>query len=158
MTDFQFVNTDCFDEGSPKPFSESRYFCAICDRKLGDIRLTDEELEHFKTKHGFNCNICFKVYRNLQTLSEHQIEHFNDKDFKVACIECTNLSKTFETGCGTLDEIYTKNDVRSEFFCERCNRCFDDKNKYLQHLRDHNDRTVYNCDDCNGIKIIGWQR
>lgn len=156
MTDFQFVNTDNFDLGPPKSFAENRFFCAICDRKLNDIRLTDDELERLKTKNGFNCNVCYKVYRSLKMLKEHQVEHFNGKDFKVACIECTNLSKTFDTGI--LDEIYTKNDVRSEFFCEMCDRCFDGKNKYLQHVRDHNDRTVYTCDYCIGIKIIGWER
>lgn len=160
MTDFQFVNTDNFDQEPLKSFSENRYFCAICDRKLNDIRLADEELERFKTKHGFNCNVCYKAYRSLKLLMEHQNEHFKDNNFKVACVECTNLSKTFASGCDILEigEIYTKNDVRSEFFCETCDRCFDDNNKYMQHVRDHFDRTVYTCDYCNGLKIIGWER
>ncbi len=158
MTDFQFVNTDNIDL---KPLSENRYFCAICDRKLNDIHLTDEELEErFKTKFGFSCNICYSVHRSLNALKEHQNEHFTEEHLTVACIECTNLSKTFDTGCDDLEigEIYTKNDVRSELNCERCDRYFDDKNRYLQHVRDHNDRTVYTCDNCNGIKIIGWER
>lgn len=157
MTDFQFVNTDNFDQIALKSLGENRYFCAVCDRKLNDIRLTDLELERFQCKNGFNCNVCYKVYRSIKMLKEHQLQdHFNEKDLKVACIECTNLSKTFDTGI--LDEIYTKNDVRSEFFCEICDRCFDDKIKYLQHVRDHYDRTVYTCEYCNGMKIIGWER
>lgn len=160
MTDFQFVNTDTFDQEHPKSLTESRYFCAICDRKLNDIRLADEELERFKTKHGYPCNVCYKAYRSLKLLKEHQMDHFNDKDLLVACVECTNVAKTFDTGCGIMEigEIYTKNDVRSEFFCESCDRCFDDRMKYLQHVRDHYDRMVYTCDYCNGIKIIGWER
>lgn len=158
MTDFQFVNTDDFDL---KQIHENRYFCAVCDRKVNDIRLTDEELERFKTKHGYHCNVCYKIYRSVIMLKEHQIaEHFAVKDLKVACIECTILSKTFDNSCGLqeIGEIYTKHDVRSEFCCETCDRYFDDKSKYLQHVRDHNDRTVYSCDRCNGIKIIGWER
>ncbi|KAJ6636060.1 Zinc finger protein [Pseudolycoriella hygida] len=160
MTDFQFVNTDNFDQGSLKPLSENRYFCAICDRKLNDVRLTDDELERFKTNNGFNCNICFKLYRSINSLKDHQIEHFNGNELKVACVECTNLSKTLDAACEIVEigEIYTKNDVRSEYYCETCDRCFDDKNKYKQHIRDHYDRIVYTCDDCNGTKIIGWER
>ncbi|XP_037036664.1 zinc finger protein 845-like isoform X1 [Bradysia coprophila] len=157
MTEFQFVNTDHFDQ---KTLTDNRYFCEICDRKLNDIRLTDDDFDRFKTKHGYNCNICYKVYRNLNALKEHQSQHFNGNDLKVACIECTSLSKTLDTGCDILEigEIYTKNDVRSEFHCEKCDRFFDVRSKYVQHLRNHYDRTVYTCDYCNGIKIIGWER
>lgn len=163
MTDFQFVNTDNYDQQEPLPLSENRYFCAICDRKLNDIHLTDDEItERFKTKNGFTCNVCYQVHRSLKMLKEHQMEHFTENDFKVACVECTNLSKTFDTS-GILDDVYTKNDVRSELLCEICDRCFDDKTndgkiKYLRHIRDHYDRTVYTCDYCNGMKIVGWER
>lgn len=157
MTEFQFVNTDNID---PKTLSENRYFCEICDRKLNDIHLADEDFDRFKTKHGYNCNICYKVYRKLDALKEHRSQHFNEEDFKVACIDCTNLTEKFDTGFDILEigEIYTKNDVRSEFYCDKCDRFFDDRSKYVQHLRNHYDRTVYNCDHCNGIKIIGWER
>lgn len=166
MTDFQFVNTDNYHDqdtapvASPRalPFNENRYFCAICDRKLNDIHLTDDELtERFKTPNGFNCNVCYREYRSLKVLKEHQMDHFKEKDFKVACVECTNISKTFDTD-GTLDEMYTKNDVRSELFCEMCDRYFENKSSFLQHIRDHYDRLVYTCDHCEGIKIIGWER
>lgn len=164
MTAFQFVNTDNYDQGPLAPpksilLSENRYFCAICYRKLNDIYLSDDELtQRFKTTNGFTCNICYQVYRSLKMLKEHQIDHFKEKDLKVACVECTNLSKTFDTG--TLDEMYTKNDVRSELLCEICDRYFDNnnKNQYLRHIRDHYDRIVYTCECCKGIKIIGWER
>lgn len=82
-TEFQFVNTDeLMDQKSP---NENRYFCEICDRKLNDIHLNDDELERFKTTDGFyHCNICYKFYRNIDALKEHQTnEHFAGKDLKV---------------------------------------------------------------------------
>lgn len=166
MMDFQFVNAENYleDESSASTRSISlnkkHYFCAICDRKLNDVHLTDTELtERFKRLNYFTCNVCYQVYRNIKTLKDHQMEHFNGNDLKVACVECTNLAKKFDT-VGTLDEVYTKNDVRlnAELLCEMCDRCFDDKNKYLRHIRDHFDRIVYECDKCDGMKTIGWER
>lgn len=163
MTDFQFVNTESYSQHELEPsgttsISENRYFCAICDRKLNDIELTDDEInDHFKSKNGFTCNVCYQVYRSLKVLKEHQMEHFKEKNLKVACIECTHSSKTFYASA-TLEEVYTNNDVRSELLCEICNRYYDDNHKYLRHIRDHYDRIVYTCDYCQGIKIIGWDR
>ncbi|XP_064096486.1 zinc finger protein 62-like [Macrobrachium nipponense] len=96
----------------------------------------------------FQCSVCEVMFLSRAELNSHlaghKLENFSDGELKVACGELKNVEKVNSTSRGSEKCKFQV----SSLFCIPCNKKFDKRKKYFDHMRLHRSKK-YKCKVCD---------
>ncbi|XP_001657161.2 zinc finger protein 287 [Aedes aegypti] len=126
--------------------------CCACFKQFDDDDLLKkhavethlpESTSNENPKKPFPCDVCYRRYKNLNVLREHQAKPYRIKQF-----QCATCGRTFKERCFLTDHERTHREEKG-FACPICPKTFAMKLAYRRHVKIHSpgeDR--FKCEVC----------
>lgn len=140
-----------------KASHDKNFECKVCNKKFALVhQLKTHEILHYEDKRPFICDICNKGFRCRYHLSTHKESHYPNHQKNVKIIKCekcsfaTHRRKTLIEHVIAHERTGNKRMLSNEnqLSCPICDKNFDHKQSYLNHLKTMHKDLVYQCDLC----------
>ena len=115
--------------------NEKKFKCRNCEKSFRlsiqlDCHVKRMHDAHFERESLYECKLCEKKYKDLQSLRFHENRHTGEKP--NSCDKC-HKKFTQPTGLKTHKRLMHSDSKEKSFKCKKCEKTF----KHLSYLKDH---------------------
>lgn len=121
--------------------------CPECDKIIYTQTGLDLHLRIHRDERNFECEICFKKFRQKGAMLRHMDIHSNARKYK-----CEICNRGFNDQTSLRAHSFTHSTEQTHK-CHICEKTFKYQSSYAYHMQAHNNDRKHQCDQCDAAFI-----